>query len=55
MCGRFTLRSNPRQIASAFGLESIPDLPPHSNIATQDVATVRVDQESDRRELVLLH
>ncbi len=43
-------------LASAFGLESVPDLPPRYNIAApQDVAAVRLDQESDRRELVLLH
>ncbi len=56
MCGRFTLRSNPRQIASVFGLDSVSDLSPRYNIApTQDVAAVRLNQGSDRRELILLH
>ncbi len=56
MCGRYTLRSNPSQIASTFGLDSVPELPSRYNIApTQDVAAVRLSHESDGREWVLLH
>jgi putative SOS response-associated peptidase YedK len=42
MCGRFTLRSNPRQIALAFDLTEVPELPPRWNISpTQEIAVVR--------------
>ncbi len=47
MCGRFTLaRSNPEEIADAFGLDEVPDLPglePRYNVApTQAVPVLRV-------------
>jgi putative SOS response-associated peptidase YedK len=42
MCGRFTLRSNPRQIALAFDLTEVPELPARWNISpTQEIAVVR--------------
>ena len=42
MCGRFTLRTNPHEFATLFGLNSVPDLPPRYNIApTQDVLCIR--------------
>ena len=41
MCGRFTLRSNLKAIATEFGLSGIMELFPHFNIApTQMVAVV---------------
>ncbi len=58
MCGRYTLRTEPSQIAKLFDLDEddeYPDLAPRYNIApTQDVAAVRLNSEKDRRELVLL-
>ena len=53
MCGRFTLRTPPRQIAQHFGLDEVPDLPPRYNIApSQTVAAVRAAH--GRRELAML-
>lgn len=54
MCGRFTLRSDPRQIAEAFDLDpaSLPELPARYNIApTQQVAVVRRSDGTGPREL----
>jgi putative SOS response-associated peptidase YedK len=53
MCGRFSLHVTGADVASHFGLDVIPDLPEHYNIApTPPIATVRLVE--DRRELVPL-
>lgn len=45
-----------RAIAEAFAVDDVPPLEAHYNIApTQDVAAVRVQSETHRRQLVLLH
>src|SRR5262245_1058076 len=55
MCGRFTLRTPPHVLAKAFQLEAVPDLPPRYNIApSQDVAVVRINPSTEKRELSLL-
>ena len=52
MCGRFTLRTPPRDIAELFRLVDVPELHPRYNIApTQPVAAVR--QIGQDRELSL--
>ena len=44
MCGRFTLRTNAKEIARHFVLADVPTLKPRYNIApTQDVAAIRLD------------
>jgi putative SOS response-associated peptidase YedK len=54
MCGRFTLRTNPHQLALIFGCEIPPDLPASYNVApTQSVATVR-GRDNGTREFTLL-
>jgi putative SOS response-associated peptidase YedK len=56
MCGRFTLRTPPQEVANFFGLDEVPELTPRYNIApTQDVAAVRFDPASGRRQLSFLH
>jgi putative SOS response-associated peptidase YedK len=56
MCGRFTLRTPAHEIAKQFQLGEVPDLPPRYNIApTQDVATVRINPKTEKREFALLH
>ncbi len=53
MCGRFTLRLTPTELAQFFRLVSEPAIAPRYNIApTQAVAVVR--QEGNARELVLM-
>jgi putative SOS response-associated peptidase YedK len=53
MCGRYTLATPGAEVAGAFGLDAVPDLPPRYNIApTQPVAAVRAG--AGGRELVLL-
>jgi putative SOS response-associated peptidase YedK len=53
MCGRFTLITPTRELASLFDLDTVPDLAPRYNIApTQPVAVVRAGGVG--RELVLL-
>src|SRR5262245_21336870 len=55
MCGRFTLKAKPEQIASAFGLPSMPPLEPRYNAApTQAVAAVRLVGDTGPRRLDLL-
>jgi putative SOS response-associated peptidase YedK len=49
MYARFSLHATGADVASHFGLDVIPDLPEHYNIA---IATVRLVE--DRRELVPL-
>jgi putative SOS response-associated peptidase YedK len=56
MCGRFTLRTPAKDIAEFFDLGDVPELRPRYNIApTQKVAAVRLDRESEKRELAFLH
>ena len=53
MCGRFTLRTNPQQLALHFSCEIPADLKPTYNVApTQAVATVRTGASG--REFALL-
>lgn len=50
MCGRFTLSTSGRELATHFGLAETPDLPPRYNIApTQDVAVVRAGEDGQNR------
>lgn len=52
MCGRFTLSSNPKKIATHFGLFGEPELTPRYNVApTQTISAVRLNDRGDR-ELV---
>jgi putative SOS response-associated peptidase YedK len=54
MCGRYTLRSNPRAVAEAFGLDDIPLFEPRYNIApTQNVAAIQL--KDGKRHLSFLH
>ncbi|MCL4201390.1 MAG: SOS response-associated peptidase [Pirellulaceae bacterium] len=54
MCGRFTLRTNPHQLALIFGCEIPSDLPASYNVApTQSVAALR-GCEDGQREFTLL-
>jgi len=54
MCGRFTLRTNPQQLALKFGCDIPEHLVPRWNVApTQAVAAIR-QQESSGREFSLL-
>lgn len=56
MCGRFTLRAPMRAIADAFAVDDVPLLEAHYNVApTQNIAAVRVNADSHRRQLVMLH
>jgi len=55
MCGRYTLRANPKLVAEEFGLFDTPDLSPRFNIApTQSVPVVRLLPGEERRHLVFL-
>jgi putative SOS response-associated peptidase YedK len=50
MCGRYTLRSDPRQVALAFELAEPMELAPRYNIApSQEVAAVRLGSDGRRR------
>jgi putative SOS response-associated peptidase YedK len=52
MCGRFTVRSNPKKIAEEFDLADVPVFEPRYNIApTQQVAVVRFDPHAGTRGL----
>ena len=54
MCGRYTLRASPRQMALTFRLDSMHDIKPRYNIApTQQVPVVRSAADGSR-ELVEL-
>jgi putative SOS response-associated peptidase YedK len=54
MCGRFTLRTPAKDIASLFDLHEVPDLRPRYNIApSQPIATVRLNP-AKQRELFML-
>lgn len=51
MCGRFTLRATPEQIATLFDLETVPPVQPRYNIApTQPVLIVRENPHTGVRE-----
>ena len=55
MCGRYTLRTPPAELAQFFGLLREPDVRPRFNIApTQQVLAVRFDEAAAPREPVLL-
>ncbi|MDA0220238.1 MAG: SOS response-associated peptidase [Proteobacteria bacterium] len=50
MCGRFTLKGPPNQIAEMLGLATVPNLAPRYNIApTQDVLALRPQADGDRQ------
>lgn len=54
MCGRFTLRTPAKEIASLFDLGDTPDLRPRYNIApSQEIAAVR-STPARQRELAML-
>jgi putative SOS response-associated peptidase YedK len=53
MCGRFSLRADPRAVATLFDLPSIPELPARYNISpTQPVAVVGTKPGGQGRGLV---
>jgi putative SOS response-associated peptidase YedK len=53
MCGRFVLMTVGKDLAKQFGLEEVPDLEPHYNIApTQMVVIIRLDRNTLQRRLV---
>jgi putative SOS response-associated peptidase YedK len=55
MCGRAVLSTPPDDLAEIFGLEEVPRLTPHYNLApTQDMAVVRVLPGQTGRRLDLL-
>jgi putative SOS response-associated peptidase YedK len=55
MCGRYTLRTSPAEIAAIFSLLREPDLTPRYNISPgQTVAAIRFDPERSPHELVPL-
>ncbi len=55
MCGRFTLRTPAKAIATLFDLEDVPELRPRYNIApSQPIAAVRQDRWR-QREFAMLH
>lgn len=55
MCGRFTLRTPPAELAEFFGLFREPDVRPRFNISpTQSVGAIRFDQDKTPREWVTL-
>jgi putative SOS response-associated peptidase YedK len=56
MCGRYTLKSRPEQIAEKFGVEVPSTLSVRFNIApTQLVLAIRAKPGTHERELVALH
>jgi putative SOS response-associated peptidase YedK len=55
MCGRFTLRSSPRAIATEFDLFDVPDLRPRYNVSpTQQIPIVRLGGNDGSRELAVV-
>src|SRR5262245_18799161 len=53
MCGRYTLRASPAELAEIFSLLRQPDLTPRFNIAPgQSVAAIVFDPERTPHELV---
>lgn len=56
MCGRFTLRAAPEQLADQFDLPEVPPLAPRYNIApTQPIAAVRENPDSGKREFTFFN
>lgn len=56
MCGRFTLRTEPHEVAKHFELAELPLFKPRYNIApTQSAPVVRLDSATGRRVLDGLH
>lgn len=56
MCGRFTLRVSPEQIAALFSVEQMPPLAPRYNIApTQPVLAIRDSYAGTGREATFLN
>lgn len=56
MCGRFTLRVSPEQIADLFSLDATPPVAPRYNIApTQPVLAIREDYGGNGREATFLN
>jgi putative SOS response-associated peptidase YedK len=54
MCGRFTLRTSPQEVAKAFQLDGVPEFSPRYNIApTQQVLAIRL--HDDKRQAEFLH
>ncbi|MEL7038167.1 MAG: SOS response-associated peptidase [Cyanobacteria bacterium J06592_8] len=52
MCGRFSLTCSAEQLSATFELSEIHDFTPRYNIApTQLIATVKIDSQSEKREL----
>jgi putative SOS response-associated peptidase YedK len=55
MCGRYTLRTSPKLLASSLGVEDLPLFNPRYNIApTQFVLAARLREDRPAREAVLL-
>ena len=55
MCGRFTQTASPEVLAQQFALTDPPLFTPRYNIApTQQVATIRLNPDSAKRECVML-
>ena len=55
MCGRFSLRGDPRVIADEFEVDEIPEIPRRFNIApTTPIASIRVDAHTAKRELTFM-
>ena len=56
MCGRFSLRADPRAIADEFDVAEIPELPRRYNIApATPIASIRVDPRTAKRELIFVN
>ena len=56
MCGRFTLRTPPEQLATLFELPEVPTVEPRYNVApTQPVAAVRENPGTGQREMTFLN
>jgi putative SOS response-associated peptidase YedK len=54
MCGRYTLRTDLREIAKHFGVTEVPSMTPRYNISpTQEVAIIKVTDEAQGREMDL--
>jgi len=54
VCGRYTLRSNPKAVAEAFGLDDVPIFELRYNIApTQNVSAIQL--KDGKRHLSFLH
>lgn len=55
MCGRYTLRARLNQLLQIFAAESTIEITPRYNVApTQTVPVLRLDQQSNTREIVLM-